>query len=821
MSKPLKIFFPAIVLLLAATAFSCVRVKGLKPEALGMNYTLENSDTRSEVRIIRDENYLPHVIAQTEEDMFYGLGFVMAQDRFSQMDVLRRASEGRLSEILGSTPSYHGLNLARLDALVRTFRYLENAREGYESMSPRSKRLLEAFTAGINRYMDEIGNDLPFEAETLKIKPAKWRPEDSLAIWGLFGLSMCIDNLFSEYYLDRVAAELGAEKAKYFLPRYPTDAPIITAGKRSEKFLKPFLALSQMFESWIPHPQGSNNWVVAPARSATGGPILANDPHVPLVGIPTFWYHCHIKCDSYEMMGMAFPGSPFFGAGTNGKIAWGLTNVMADHIDLFREKINPDNPDQYLYKGRWENFKIVNVVVQIKGKKRPKKFSYRMSRHGSIIEGDLVGDYKVRKWAGGEVMAVKTVEADMGAFAEGYIELPKSENWDQFRKACSKISAGPIGWNHVYADIEGNIGYQTTANIPLRADNDGQFISEGWTGEGDWIGRVPFDELPKLYNPPRGYLLSANNRVEGDNYPYYISSNYLPYRAMRINEFLSQRKRMGVEDMMELQADTVDINAREHIDAVINDLKGAGTLRLAVARDILKRWKERGCRDEMEERGPVIFWAMFKFLPFEVIGDETGKKLGKTLTGGYPMLSYNLLENIYSDPNNKWFDDVNTPERETRRDITVRAMKKGLKWAEKALGDDMSEWKWGNLHKITLGHPMAIMPSPYLWGRNKLTRGPYPHPGGNETVNNAAYISWRNKGFRVILGPSSRLIVDMTDPRAAYMSASAGMSSNPVMPHYDNLTPVWRNNDYVKMYMDEEKFIENNRGIMLLKPERN
>ncbi len=809
----------AILVVVIFFALVSIRVRGLGPEPLGMDYVLENAGTGGEVRIVRDENYLPHIIASNDEDLYFGLGFVMAQDRVSQMDMLRRAAEGRLSEILGRTPSYHGINLAGIDALIRTFRFREDAVEGYKYMRPKHRRLLDAYTRGINRYMKEIGDNLPFEVTILGIEPEPWRPEDSLAIWGLFGLTMSLDSLFNEYYLDRLASALGPEKARDFLPAYPQNAPIITASRVNNDFIGPFLALDRVFDRWIPHPHGSNNWAVSSSRTATGKAILCNDPHVPLNNIPTFWYHCHLKGGSYDVMGMVFPGSPVFGAGANGKIAWGITNVMDDLIDLFREKVNPENPNQYLYKDKWEDFTVVKGEIKIKGKKRPMPFSYRRTRHGSIIEKGLVGNYDVRKWAPGEVMAVKTVEADLATFFGGYLDLPKARNWKEFREACSRMSTGPIGWNQAYADADGNIGYQTTANVPVRADNQGIVINKGWTGEGDWIGRVPALQLPSLFNPSKGYLLSANNRVEKDDYPYYISGSYFVQRAVRINEFLASRTDITAQDMMELQADTVDPAARNALPYIIDDLEGTDDPKLERARNILIEWKKQGCRDDIDLVGPTVYYAFLRYMPIETFTDEMGKDLGRVLTERYIIQSLQTLERIFPDAQNSWFDDITTPKRETRRDITQRAMRQGLKWVGKVLGRNPEKWNWGNFHTITLGHPLAIIPFPFLRGKKPLMRGPYPHPGGDETVNNAISMSLMKKsGFHVVIGPSSRLIVDFSQPRAIYTSASTGMSANPTMPNYDNLTETWRKVDYIRMYIDEEKFIKNARGVITMKP---
>ena len=802
------------ITIITAMSISCIKVEGLAPEPLGMDYVLKKSGTSSEVRIVRDENYLPHIIGSNDEDIYFALGFVMAQDRISQLDMLRHAAKGRLGEILGPTPSYHGVNLATIDALMRSFRYTEDARAGYAKMDPEHKRLLDAFTCGINRYVQEIGDDLPFEAITLGIRTEPWRPEDSFAIMSLFGLTMTIDQIFSEYFFDKLAYRIGPEKMKLFFPRYPDSAPIITARNGDNKYIETLKALDGILDKYTSHPIGSNNWAVGAARTESGKALLANDPHVPLANMPTFWYHCHLQGGSFDAMGMMFPGFPAFGAATNGKIAWGLTNVMADYIDLYRERVNPDNPNQYLYKGKWEEFRVVTGEIKIKGRKRAKPFSYRMTRHGSVIENGSVGNYKIRKWARDEVMAMKLIDVDMGTFFGGYVDLAKAQDWDQFREACGRAALGPVAWNHAFADADGNIGYQTVAHIPVRADNQGVTINEGWTGAGDWTGYVPFEEMPHMFNPPKGYLLSANNRIEPDGYPYYISSSYFPYRAMRINEYLAAKPKATAADMMELHADTVDIPAKEIMPYVIEDLAKSGKIKYVVIANILKKWLDDGCRDDIDEIGPSINYAFIKYFPADVLADEMGGELAENEA----FMCMGFIHEIMDDPENEWFDDIKTSRRETRRDITMRSMKKAVKYISHILGKDIAGWQWGKLHQIKLGHAMALFPKPILRGGEPLARGPYPHPGGDETINLGYALSFKNAGYRVIVGPSSRMIVDFAHPNWIYTAASTGMSSNPLEPHYDNLTEKWRNVEYVRMYLDEDNFSKNAKGTVLLKP---
>lgn len=811
--KPARYLIPLLLLGVACS------VKYIGPGPVGMNVTVRSAGVKGDVKIIRDENYIVHVLADSEEDLYFGVGFAMAQDRFSQMDVLRRAAAGTLSEWLGNPLRFRGINLPMLDVVLRTFRFKENALMGIATMDDRTRTRLEAFTAGVNRYLDELGDKRLFEYPS-DVKPEKWKPEDSLAAAELFGLSMTVDCIFEEYYYDRIASVVEPEKVRDFLPDYPSWAPIITAKRdaaNGPEMIEAFRELRVLFRDIVPHPIGSNNWVVAGSRSATGRALLANDPHVPLFNMPTFWYHCHLKGGGIDVAGMMFPGFPGFGAGTNGKIAWGLTNTMADYIDMFRERVNPNDPNLYLYKNRWEAFKTVRGVVKVRGKKDGVHYSYRMTRHGPVLETGIVGKYKVRGWEPYEVIAFKFVDMYLGDFMKGYFQMTRAKNWDEFRAASKLISIGPYGWNHIYADEKGNIGYQTTANIPIRADNQGVFMHRGWTGEEEWVGYVPFDQLPHAYNPAKGYLLSANNRVEPDDYPYYISSTYLPSRATRINEFLAAHPNSTAKDMMALQSDVVDIGARKRVPFILQDLEAAGKEKYADVIAALKKYAENNYESRIDLTGPTVYYTFMNYFPSQVISDELGKNLGDIIGAGNVPIGDNLLGRIMSDPNNAWFDDVKTEKKETRSDVTQKAMDEAIKWMHKELGRNPDDWTWGRAHKLTLVQPFAA----YVWKRihrKNLIRGPYPYPGGGETVNSAPSMFFPWVGFRVIIGPSSRFVMDFSHPDWFYFSASTGMSGNPDDPHYDNLTQKWLKNEYFQMKLSEKDFMEGSKGTLIIRP---
>jgi penicillin amidase len=445
------------------------------------------------VEIVRDMQGVPHILARTDEDLFFGLGYAMAQDRFTELDILRRAAEGRLGEMFGSPVKIAGFGMETVDRSIRIFQFQDLGRTAYERMDPENKALLDAFCRGMNRFLADARGTISFY-NGLKLEPEPWRPEDSFAVAGLFGLTMTMDGLIEEYYLDRFFRELGPEKMKLFLPYYPESGPFITEDYSPGKARVFEPLFSALFN---PGGLGSNNWAVSGSRTESGKPLLCNDPHVPTILVPTFWYHVHLKEGSYDVAGLMFPGFPAFGAALNGKIGWTLTNVGADYIDLFREKVNPENPDQYLADGEWVEFE--EKTEEIRLRKKSHTATLRFTRHGVVLDPDYLG-WNVNT-AENEVLAMKFVDMKQDEFFRGYQMMAKAQNRDEFLAGDRLMSWGPFAWNHTYADVEGNIGYWTSGHIPIRPDNQGILPRDGWDSQNDWQGYVPFKDMPYLVNP--------------------------------------------------------------------------------------------------------------------------------------------------------------------------------------------------------------------------------------------------------------------------------------------------------------------------------
>ncbi len=811
------------VVVIAALLLIAAVIVWLILQNLGGSHPLSGSFTvagiSAPVRIVRDTNYIPHVIAENNHDLFFGAGYVMAQDRFFQLDTMRRVAQGQLSEIAGNRPAYFGLSSLMMDKIMRTFRFEHWARRAIEQMDPETLSLLQTFSDGINAGLKDLGGKYSFEY-TLG-EPEPWKPTDSLAVAQLIGLAGISTNIYREYIYSKLSREMGPEAAKLFFPRYDETGPTVTTyldhpPARNDKVVLALARILRSLHSFI--PRGSNNWVVSGGRTRSGSPILCNDPHVPLNITPTYWYHIHLQGGDFNLQGMMFPGFPAFGAASNQRIAWGITNVMADYFDLFRERVNPRNPDQYLYQDQWVDFDIVDEIIRVRGSQAI-PYRFRVSGHGPVVEPELFGEDLVME-AGGpdEVLSFQLVKPELNKFTRGYFALARARDWQSFVDACALIAQGPVGFNHVYADLHGNIGYWATMHLPRRPDNQGVLIRRGWTGKEDWQGYVPFQELPHAFNPAEGFIVTANNRIAPFDYPYYISDCFVsPWRATRIRELLQAKKKLGPEDMKAIQADIAIIPARTNVPIMIEALREGGLDPAWAERIIqaLTEWEKQGYRASLDSVGCSIYHLAWKSFLGNTFRDELGEEFAGWVLN-YSGLGDQTMRRIINDKLSPWFDNRETAAVEDRSQILRQSIEEAFWWLRNHQGEDPEEWKWGNIHTLSLNHPLGEVP---VLGKY-INIGTFPYPGSNYTIN-AAYSEFGEEGFKVLEGSTSRLIVDLSDLSRVWFSSSTGPSGDPYAPHFRNLTDDWLHHRYCQLSLNEEEYRTGSPGELKLLPGEN
>jgi penicillin amidase len=678
-------------------------------------------DVSAPVHIIRDQHGVPHIRASNERDLFYALGYAMSQDRFFYMDMIRRLAKGDMLELLGELPSYKNYDLTSIMRVLRALDYEGYAEKGVAEMAPADLEILTAFCDGINRYLEDAGHTIP-AYHTLNVEPEEWKPADSLAASMLFGLAMAWSGWSYEHYYARLIRELGADRARLFLHDYPEDAPYAVEdyvpSTRSGDVLDRVFSMLGLLGS-----PGSNNWVVSGEKSSSGKPILCNDPHVPTV-LVTWWYHVHLEGGRFNVMGLMYSGLPVFAAGTNGKISWGLTNARVDYMDMFRERINPENLDEYWCDEKWRPFEEVRGQMEVRGGKTI-SYEFRKTVHGPVIDESLTG-FPVPGDDPHEVYALRMLDVKLDKFFKGYLEIAHAHDWESFTAALKDMSKGPVAWNHVYADVHGNIGYYLSGMVPIRKDNQGIIPRRGWEPEDEWQGYIRFEELPHILNPKKGFIATANNRNTPEGYPYYVSSGYdIPSRAIRITEVLESKDVFDVKDMKALQYDVQVVSARENVPYIINDLEGCRDKKIKRAVGELERWREQNYKADTDSIGTSIYKVFMPIFSRAIFQDDVGDKvMGKLSLTGMDKFA---IPKIVGDPDSEWYDDVDTPERERRQDIIRMAMQETVAKLEKRAGKKPGSWKWGKLQFVYAYDILGFIP---IIGRNHRI-GKYPF-GGTE-----------------------------------------------------------------------------------------
>ena len=495
------------------------------------------------VEIVRDRNGIPYIYGKTDHDAFFALGYVHAQDRLWQMELQRRIGAGRLSEVLGDAT-------IETDQFLRTLGVYRAAEASWPALAPEAQSALQAYADGVNTFLAE-GHPLPPEFVILGFKPEPWQPADSL-VWAKMMSWNLGDTYGDDLLRGQMTAALGPERAAQLMPGYPAGTPIILPPDamaaellRVDNVLRETLGLGDK-------SNGSNNWVVNGARTASGKPLLANDPHLG-AQIPAIWYLAGIQGDKVHAVGATLPGLPAVVIGHNDEIAWGVTNLGPDVQDLYIERVNPANPGQYEVNGQWTDLQVVPEEIKVKGEEKPIDWAARATRHGPLISDvtDERGHALALRWP-----ALDPGDTTMNAF----LAINYARNWDDFT-AAMRDYIGP-SQNFVFADRAGNIGYFGPGRIPVRAKGDGTTPVPGWTDEYAWTGWIPFEQLPHAYNPADGYVVTANNKVVPDDYPYFITTDWAPpYRAKRIVELLTAKNGLTPDDYARIQGDQASAQA--------------------------------------------------------------------------------------------------------------------------------------------------------------------------------------------------------------------------------------------------------------------
>jgi penicillin amidase len=742
------------------------------------------------VTVVRDGNAVPHVFARTMDDAYFALGWLHAQDRLFQMETMRRAGAGRTAELLGDLGGFP----LRLDRMTRTLGLYRLAEAAFDDLSPEVRASLEAYAAGVNAWLAERDGPLPIEFQLLWHEPEPWRPADSL-VWGKLMALQLSANWRDEAARAQLARVLPPDRPLDDL--FPGDPP---GGPTTLAALADWSRLAEALPAIGPGT-ASNEWALAPGRTATGGAILANDPHLGL-DAPALWYLARIVTPDLELAGATVPGVPFHVLGRNHRIAWGATTTGGDVQDLVVERIDPADPGRYVAPDGSRPFAVREETIAVRFGD-PVTVAVRETRNGPVVS-DLA-DGRAPPVEPGHAVSLRFSALLPGdRTAEALWRLNRAEDWEGFRDAM-RLFAGPQQ-NFVYADRDGRIGFLAPARVPVRGAGDGRLPVPGGDAAYDWTGFVPFDGLPQAADPPDGVFVNANNRIVGPDYPHLIAARWEDrHRAQRIGDVLREAPRQTVEGSLALQMDVRNLAALELLPLLLR-LVEVDSGRVADATGQLRAWDGSMRRTRPE---PLIFEHWLLELGRGLWGDELGPSIG--LVGAYDARI--VLHVLASAP--RWCDDVRTPAAEDCAAVVRAALDRTLERLTARHGPHVPSWEWGAEHVAPLAHPV-LGRLPAVGG---LFRLEIPTDGGFYTVNRGATrTSDPEHPFRHVHGAGFRAVYDLADPARSRFVIATGQSGNPLSPHWGDFVRRWRDGGSVTLAGSADEVAAGGLGRLTILP---
>jgi len=763
------------------------------------------------VQVYRDARGIPHIFAENEDDLYRATGYVMAQDRLFQMDLTRRVASGRLAEVLGE-------ELLEIDLAHRVYGFGRLARELAPRADELTRRVLEDFAGGVNAGVADL-EQLPTEFRLLGYEPEPWKPEDSIALARLIGWGLG-ERLELERLTLNLRARLGDALTARLVPNdlalgLPPLAPDPEGIEPRPRFgfapLPADLLAALRAGAPVGRPPGaeggggSNSWVVSGGRSATGRPLLANDPHLAL-SQPSFWYLIHQQIPGeLDVIGGAIPGTPSVLIGRNREIAWGLTNVGADFQDTFLERLDPpDEPRRYATPDGWAELirrEELIAYIDADGERQTRVVELLQTANGTLLpERPAPGYGLALRW---------TVDEESDELLALY-RLNRAQDFDGFRTALATFGLPPQ--NIVFAAGDGTVGFQTVGFIPRRKGFDGRGPVPGWSGEYGWLGRIPYEVLPGGQAPAEGFIAIANQAPVGPGYPFEITTSPdPPHRAARIRERLLAADAADRHLMQSIQNDITSVQAPAVRDRLVAAVEAGGALAgvEAAALDLLREWD---LRFERESAAALIFQTAYRELCRALLQDELGEQYS-----GYERYTFVLpqvVERELADPASPFLDDrTTTDRRETAEALYRAAFARAVRLLRERAGESPTAWRWDEFH---------VFPRRHALGRGSeiadllFSRGPDGVAGSMWTPDAT---SARLDPFGPVrAGPSLRMVVDFSEDALAHLVITGGQSGHPFSTHYDDLTPLWLQGELLAISMDRERVRLNTQHRLVLNP---
>jgi penicillin amidase len=751
-------------------------------------------DVKRPVRLERNSWGIPSIFADNDEDLFFGFGYAMAQDRLFQLDYLRRRGAGRLSEILGGDGEELDLirrmvgieTVFHLDLLGRTVGIRRIAEHEWDVLPEETRRLISAFSDGINAFMREPNNRLPIEFDLLDYAPEPWTPIDSLTIEGEF--RWYLTGRFPVIVMPELAKRRLGDGPHYraFLETEADDESIVPAGS----YPPGRIGRQPVGEAaGDPEATGSNNWVVNGKRSRSGKPMIASDPHIPFDAV-SWWYEVHLCGGSFNVCGMAYVGMPAVMFGRNEHVAWGCTNNICSQRDLYQEKTDPGHPNCFMYDGCWEPARELEEIIAIRDGV-PVRETIRFSRNGPIVDQILP-----RAARGTGPVSLKWLGAYQGGWLTALLGMNRARSAEEFRESLRPWHVPTF--SVVYADADGHIGYQAAGRVPIRNLWERGY-RPGWDPAHQWDGLIPLEGMPHMADPQRGWIATANNRPAPADFAYPLSGTWSSgYRAVRIRQMIEAGGPFAKDDFAAMQQDALSLRAVACLPGLLAVLNSSTDRQTREAIGYLRAWD---CRMEPDRIGASIFSVFFSHWTKAVVQERFDPEEAALLTGGADGLAANLLK----DEESGWF----APGK--RHETIFTSFDRALETLTAWLGHDMSTWNWGSMHTIPLRHVLS--------GRGDLGKlldhGGVPVKGDAGTVCNTGL----GGRYEARAGANYRLIADLSSsPPGLWAVDCESTSGHPGSPHYGDQLADWIDGRYHWIPVDPHEASRGAVARMTLNP---
>lgn len=781
-----------VVVVLALAAVAAVYFV-LRAQAPVYNGELELEGLSAPVEVLYDEYGIPHIYAQNEEDLYMAFGYVHAQDRLFQMEMLRRVGGGRLAEILGP-------DLLPVDKLFRTLGINEAAEKAVEHFNANADKdwhkAAVAYQKGVNHFL--MNGPTPIEYTLIGIEKEAFTPKDMYLISGYMAFSFA-EALLTDPIATRINEELGPDylaslslnysEHEMRVPLWPKQQPDSSISLSAH--------ISDVIGKMpVPLLKGSNAFIVSGEKSQSGKPVLATETHIGY-SQPGTWYEAHLECPGHSIYGYHIAGIPATLVGHDRTKAWGITMFENDDIDMYRETLHPDDHGKYLHGDRWLPVQERNEVIRVKDSSDV-VLNIRSSMHGPFIDGI---HENIHADANHPVAVSWTFTQLPNQLLSAFYSMGKAKNMNEFQIAVSRIHAP--GLNIIYGDNTGNIAYWGAATLVKRPEHvNSMMFLNGASGKDDMLGYWPFSAAPKSINPPEGFIVSANGQPDTTTcglYPGYYSPDH---RGLTLSNALRKDQKWDVNAMKGLQLSVASTRDLEIAQLMMQEQANEQEESVRALIDILNSWD---AEHSLESTGAAIYNEVLHCAMQGALLDELGEKDFKALK--LTHFFKRSIITLMSDADSPWWDDVSTDQKETKQDILKAAFLSADSSLTAEMGKDRTAWQWGKVHKLVLKHPVGEKPP-----MDKLFNlGPYPIPGGNETVwQTGTSLGSREARF----GSQMRIVVDMADPEHSWSVSPSGQSGNVMSPHYDDQVELYVGGGHRPELMDKG-YIEQQGGDRL------